>query len=467
MRYLRQLLRSFALSALLAVLASAPGLATATATPVELGSDGTIYRLWTGTFGELFGPDNTTIAAGVPVLALDVVPPGQPLQRQLVPGTEGPATESSAALLYDRNSSTVHLVWNSRTVAEQTVSRLQLRSFSAAGWSEMIELSGGSQTDKSALRLALTSDEYRQTEDGVETRVPRRVLHLVWVEMVGDVAHAYYSPVVFVRGAYLGWNPVVALDDLAVPDASLSPAATVSPILSAAPTLVATPTGKVTASFIQSQTHHLVAIDVQALPGELGELAEMARGHIVELAQTLGLADRNQLAEAARGHIVELAGEFHPAAVTYLSNRTGELLAAAEPDADGATLAEMARGHIVELGREILAGGLANHCAAAEMLLEIAPLDPAAAGPDSAFSHFFVMRRVARWAVPADLVAPDARIIVSADGSRATIAWSGEGHLYYREVDAAGEWSSARDLDLTQISLAEAWDAVSRRAAGL
>ena len=89
--------------------------------------------------------------------------------------------------------------------------------------------------------------------------------------------------------------------------------------------------------------------------------------------------------------------------------------------------------------------------------------DPAAAGPDSAFSHFFVMRRVARWAVPADLVAPDARIIVSADGSRATIAWSGEGHLYYREVDAAGEWSSARDLDLTQISLAEAWDAAMAR----
>ena len=76
------------------------------------------------------------------------------------------------------------------------------------------------------------------------------------------------------------------------------------------------------------------------------------------------------------------------------------------------------------------------------------------------------MRRVARWEVPADLVAPDARILVSADGSRATVAWSGEGHLFYREVDAGGEWSPVRDLDLAIVSLADAWNALERRASG-
>lgn len=464
---MRNLLRSLAPLALLASLAAAPVLATATSTPVELGSDGAIYRLWSGTYGELFGAANNGVAAAVPVLALEVIAPGQAAQRTLVPGTEGPELESAAALLFDRDSSSVHAVWNSRTVAEQTASRLQLRSLTPTGWTDLIELSAGSQTDKSALRLALTFDDYAVTVDGVTTRVPRRVLHLVWVETLASVAHVYYSPVVFVRGSYLGWNPVVALDELSTPDPSLSPAAPVPAALSAAPTLAATPTGKVTASFVQSQTHHLVAVDIQALPGELGELAEMARGHIVELAQSLGLEDRNQLATAARGHIVELAGEFHPAAAAYIGDRTGELLASAEASADGATLAEMARGHIVELGREILSAGLANHCAAEEMLLEIPPLDPAAASPETAFSHFFVMRRVARWEIPSDLGAPDARILVSADGSRATIAWSAEGHLYYREVDGAGAWSLTRDIDLSQVAPAEAWDAVARHASGL
>jgi hypothetical protein len=455
-----------ALVTLLALTSAAPLRAAATSTPAELGTDGTIYRLWSGTFGELFGTENAAIPGHVPILALDVIAPGQPLARQVVPGTEGAATESSAALLFDRTSNSVHAVWNSRTVGETTVSRLQLRSFAPTGWTQTIELSGGSLTDKSALRLALTTDDYAEVADGIETRVARRVLHLVWVETVGEIAHVYYSPVVFHRGSYLGWNPVVALDELSTPDATFSLAAPVPAALRASPTLVASPTGKVTASFIQSETHHLVTVDVQALPGELGELAEMARGHIVELSNSLGLGDRPLLATMARGHIVELAGKFHPAAAAYMGDETGTLLAGADASADGPMLAEMARGHIVELGRQILGSGLANRCAAEELLLEVSPLDPSTAEAP-AFSHFFVLRRMARWELPSDLAADsDARILVSADGSRATVAWSGEGHLFYREVDAGGAWSAVRDLDLAQLPLAEAWDAVARLAAG-
>jgi hypothetical protein len=468
---MRDLLRSFALRASLASLlglASTPAFATATSTPVELGSDGTIYRLWSGSFSELFGTENTALPGETPILALDSIAPGQPLLRQVVPGTEGVETESSSALLVDRSSGSIHLVWNSRAVGQPPVSRLALRSLSAEGWTELIELSGGSQTDKSALRLALTSDDYALTVDGVATRVARRVLHLVWVETAGNLTAAYYSPVVFLRGAYLGWNPVVALDTLSTPEPEFTFAVPVPAALRAAATLVATPTGRVTATFVQSQTHHLVSVDVQALPGELGQLAEMARGHIVELASILGLGDRAQLAEMARGHIVELAGHFHPAAASYIGDSTSELLISADSSADGATLAEMARGHIVELGREILGSGLANRCAELELLLELQPLDPASAGPEAAFSHFFVMRRVARWELPNDLIAtPDARILAAADGHGATIVWTGEGHLYYREVSGEAEWSAVRDIDLTQISLADAWDAVTRRAAGL
>ena len=127
-----------------------------------------------------------------------------------------------------------------------------LRRFTE-GWTELIELSGASLTDKSGLRLALTSDDYAASVDGVATRIPRRVLHLVWVETVADVTRAFYSPVVFTNGSYLGWNPVVALDETFTPDSPLVPAGPVSAGLREAPSLATSPTGKVTASFIHSR----------------------------------------------------------------------------------------------------------------------------------------------------------------------------------------------------------------------
>lgn len=462
---MRNLLRHLALAA---IFVAAPAFPAATSTPAELGSDGTIYRLWSGTFAEVFGTANNALPGDMPVLALDIVPPGQPLLRYLVPGTEGSATESAAALLFDRSSSAVHLVWNSRTVANQTLSRLNLRSFTPAGWSDLIELSGGSLTDKSGLRLVLTTDDYSAGLDASATRISRRVLHLVWSERLAGAPRSYYSPVVFTNGRYLGWNPVVALDDLAADDPIVTVALPVA--LRAAPSLVASATGRVSASFIHSESNRLVTVDVQPLSGELGELAEMARGHIIALATILGSDNRAELVTMARGHIIALAGHFHPSAAAYIGDRTVELLASAEPSIDGTTLAEMARGHIVALGREILATGLENRCAGEEVLVEIPPLDPLAPGGGGAFSHFLAMRKVMSWEIPAEVVDPlaaDAKILVSTDGTRALLAWSGEGHLFYRESAETGLWSPVRDLDLAQISLADAWDAIARRASGL
>lgn len=460
---MRNLLRNFALAALVAVfpLSVAPSAFAATSTPVELGSDGTIYRLWSGTFDEVFGTANNALPGETPVLALDIVPPGQSLLRYLVPGTEDAASETSAALLFDRSSSSVHMVWNSRTVANQTISRLNLRSLTPVGWSDLIQLSGASLTDKSALRLVQTSDDYATTVDGNETHIARRILHLVWSESPAGVPRSYYTPVVFANGEYLGWNPVVALDDLATDEPQSAVAVPVE--LRGAPRLVTMADGRVSASFIHSQSNRLVSVDVQTLAGELGELADMARGHIIELANGVGGGDHAELAGMARGHIVELAHSFHPSAAAYFGDQTAALLASAETSIDAATLGEMARGHIVELGREFLAAGVKSRCANDGVLLEIPPLDPAAG---AAFSHFLAMRKIASWEMPAEVAAPESRILVSADGGRALVAWSGEGHLYYRETDATGAWSAVRDLDLAHIAVADAWDAIARRAAG-
>jgi hypothetical protein len=445
---------------LLAVLAlSGASLASAVeSTPVALGNDGTGYRLWTGRFVEIFGP-NPALPPDTPILALDVIPDGQPLLRYLVPGTGGEEVESSAVLLYDSSSDAVHLVWNSRNSGNQLFSRLALRSYSTAGFSELTEVSGGTLTEKTHLKAALVHDSYATRIGDAEANVARRILHLTWSESAEGTTRSFYSPVAFVAGRYLGWNPVVALDDLASDETAAAAAAPAE--LAAAPLLQAGPGRKVSIAFIQSSTQRLVTVEAEALPGELGELSEMARGHIVELVGT-GVSDRAQLAQMARGHIVELATKFHPIAAWYLGAGTELVLNAAPSEADGATLAEMARGHIVELGREFLGAGLANVCAGEGIVLEVPPLVPEAG---NSFGHLFALRRVSSWELPAETTSGQ-RLLVSPAGDRALLAWETSGRIQYRETVPGGGWSEVRSLDLAQMSAAEAWGALTRRAAG-
>ena len=454
----RSTLRALRLLAAGMLLASA-GWSTAIAGPIAVGGDGTIYKLWTGTFAELYG-SNPALPPETQVLALDVTRPGGALQRLVVPGTEGPESESSAALLNDPSADSVHLIWNTRTVGNQAWSRFELRSFSPSGWSEATEISGGTLTEKSHLQGAIINDELGIVLDSVEVRVPRRIVHLVWSESAGDSIHNYYSPVIFVGGKYLGWNPVIALDTLG-DDESVS--AIVAPAeLRAGPQLVGTSGDKTVAVFVHSVTQRLVVAEIQALPGELGQLAEMARGHIVELAAIIPPWNRPALAEMARGHIIELASRFHPAAAAYLGSRTADLILAAPSGSDGATLSEMARGHIVELGREILGSGLQNHCATDGLVLEIPPLAPS---EGLNFSHFLAARRAGSLELPAD-VAPGQRLLTSSRGDLSIIAWESPEQILYREATLSGEWSELRFISLGQVSAAEAWGALERRASG-
>jgi hypothetical protein len=440
-------------------LAAASAAGAVESTPVVLGIDGTTYRLWSGTFAEIFGA-NPALPPQTPILALDVAPSGQPLARYLVPGTEGNDTESSAVLLAEPGAGAVHLIWNTRLSANHVYSRLALRSYSPAGWSELTEISGGTFTDKTHLQVALANDAYSTKVDGVETRIARRALHLVWSESSNGISRSYYTPVLFLDGRYLGWNPIVALDDLAPNEAVAANPAPAD--LSASPAIALGADGRAVISFVHSTTRRLVTAEVQALPGELGELGELARGHIVELAGAGGL-DRAQIAEAARGHIVELATRFHSAAAGYLGAKTADLLLAAPAEAEGSILGEMARGHIVELGREILGAGLANVCAGEGTVLEIPPLSPA---PGTDFAHLLAIRRVASWELPPG-ISTGARLLTSASGDRLVLAWAAENRIEYRETIPSGAWSEVRSLDLAQMSIDEAWGALLRRASGL
>jgi len=443
-------------------LLAAPAAVAADGAPASaVSAGGSFYRLQAGSFAELFG-DNPALPGGNAVLALDIVPAGEPLQRWVVPGTEGPEIESAPALLFDEPSSTLHLVWNSRVTGNVASARLLLRSFGPEGWGEAIDLSAGTLADKRALQLAVTADSYRTVIGGAETAVSRRVLHLAWTETTDLGATAFYSPVAFLDGHYIGWNPVVRLDDLVAAETpSPTPAAAA---LRDRPVLEPGRAGdRVTVGFVDARTQRVATAEVRLLPGELGQLAEEARGHIIEYATTRFPGEIPAIAEEARGHIIEYATALHPAMATYVADGTRAHLLAADPAAGLEAFADGARGTVLALGDQVIGGGLVNGCAGSGALLELPPLVPQE-GKD--FPQFFALRGVRFWGapeVPAD-VAP--LLLVAPDGERALVGWTVGTQLAYRETLPEGFWSEIRTLDLTQVPFGDAFAALEARLSG-
>lgn len=444
------------------LLAALPAVALESAPASAVSAGGAFYKLHTGRFVDLFGP-NPALPAEAPVMALDVVPPGQPLQRWVVPGTEGAEVESSPALLFDERSSMLHLVWSSRAEGNVVSARLWLRSFGPEGWVDAIDLSGATLADKRSLQLAVTADSYRTTVAGVETQVSRRVLHLAWVEDTERGATAFYSPIVFLDGRYIGWNPVVRVEDLVAAETPSPVAAT--PALRERPALEVGRGGdRVVIGFVDSRTLRVATVEVRMLPGELGQLAEEARGHIIELGRTMFPSNIPGLATDARGHIIELATAFHPAMATYVADGTRSYLLGADPSAGLEAVADGARGALVGLGDQVLGAGLANGCAGQGSLLELPPMVPQE-GTD--FPQLFSLRSARFWGapeLPAEAVAP--LLIVSPDGERALVGWLAENRLAYRETLPEGFWSEVRTIDLTQVPFGDAFAALESRLSG-
>ena len=69
---------------------------------VALGADGEVYAIRTGTYGELFAQGGEFDPAN-PVMALEIIRPGAAVQRVLVPGSGGEASEKAASVLFEES----------------------------------------------------------------------------------------------------------------------------------------------------------------------------------------------------------------------------------------------------------------------------------------------------------------------------------------------------------------------------
>jgi len=455
-----KLSRALSLWLLGAAFAASSAFAAFGSAPSAVASNGTFYKIHSGRFDELFGAGNPALPAETSVLALDLVRPGEPLERWVVPGTEGTEVESSPAVFFDEETSSLQVVWNRRVEGNYPHSKLVLRALTPTGWGEEIDLTSGSSEEKRGIRILVSADRYETIVAGETVQLARRVVHLLWVEPSVNGPRPFYSPLVFVEGEFVGWNPVLALENLVT-------AETPSPIPAAdslawAPTLAAghDDSGLI-AGFVDPRTKRIATAEIRVLPAELGQLGDQARGSIIELGQTLFPSELPSLADQARGSIIELARSFHPAIATLVADGARNSLLAADAQSSLGQVADEARGSIIELADQIDGGGLANGCAGQGELLEIPPLVPAE-GRD--FTHLIRLRSVSAFGAP-EIGPEPPTLLVSPDGARAMVGWVSGNTLIYVETLPDGFWSDRRVLDLTQVPLADALSALSRRLA--
>lgn len=432
-----------------------------------LGADGAVYVAKTGTYGELF-PGAKGGTASDPVLALEVTKPGSPAQRILVPSTANSEVEKSPALLYEDQSETVYLVWQSAINSIHPI--LQLSGFDGTAWSEPIEVTGNPFAPKTSPQMAITRDTFGAlNEDGELVVKHRTILHLIWEEELetGRVLETFYSPILFIDGVYLGWNPVYRLSSFDPSEAATGTAA--SPALVRSPTIQGGRDGRtVVVAFVSPAKQRLISLEIDALPQEFSQLADKARSHIIDLGRRpnppRGL---KAIADEAQAGIVDLGRAFHTEIAESLADQVYEKIMKSGTQ-DLTFLGGAARSHIIDLGAKLSGRGLRNPKAAAvsvERTVEVTPTAPGFPAPETPQSSNFLQFRLASSRPVPDVGTASAdtlRVFISESGDNVLIAWPDKNRVLYRDTKGGG-WNNVREIKLSDsLDLSRAYEILER-----
>lgn len=459
----RHIHRAGAVAALL--LALAAGLTGAPAAAEEphavaLGDRGEVYRALTGRYGDLF-PKGGAAAADSAVLALEVTEPGEKPVRLLVPGSEDAGVDGSPALVFEADSGSAFVVWESRAAAEP--SRVLLAGLRGDEWTEPFELSGDVDPLKGSPQVLITRDRYQlpTVADGIVQR-NRSVLHAVWWERADDGTESIqYTPVVLEAGAYVGWNPVYRLNDLD-PQAEASSAAPAgtgdglysSPSLSRGKDLHA-----VMVAFANRETSRLLTVEARVLPGELGLIADRLEQAVVEIGYDPGPDRIRSIRGVLRATIIEIGARFNPGVTQHFAESVvdaAQQLHDARPHRGIRPFAGDLRATIIEIGVQALGDVDRQIESKSSRVLEVVD---EGAGPGVQGVPSVVRLRLVR-----DLPAPEepdepgppapaapggeaprtpARIFASEDGTRLLVSWERGDTVVYTESAEPGTGAKA------------------------
>jgi hypothetical protein len=431
----------------LAIVASA---AWADGRDLALGSDGAIYQVHADTYGNLF-PQGKDTDPSNQVIALDVTSPGGTVQRLLVPGTAGPETESLPSVVFADDSQTVFLLWETELNVHPL---LQLAGFDGHNWSKVIQVTGNPFAVKTSPQFTITRDSYQgNNPDGTTATHGRTILHLVWQEQnAASQLETFYSPIVINDGVYIGWNPIYSLDDFLPTSVAATASIASQASLVSAPLLQSGPDARtLVVAYTSVAAARLVAIEIDALPQQLGDLAEKTRSHIVDLGKQKNFpadpAGLTAIAEDTRSFIIDLGGAFHPEVIRSIADQVKAQILAFQGQ-DLSSLAGATRSHIVDLGAKLSGWGLrsTNGTDLAKILQIGDTPDPQPVnGSPAAASYLFQFRVASNLPVPR--VGPGAvKLFASQSGDNLIVSWAQPDRLFYRNVRGDGSWSDPKQL---------------------
>lgn len=451
----------YALALGLGVLGSAAGLAAGHET--ALGSDGEVYAVRTGAYKDLF-PGGKDFDRDNRVVALEITKPGAAAQRILVPGTGGSEVENSPSVLFEDDSQTVFLLWESEMNIHPS---LKLAAFDGSAWSKPIEVMGNPFALKSSPQFTITRDSYEVAgSDNLSATRHRTLLHLIWQEQGATGAvETFYSPIVILDGVYIGWTPVYNLEDYLQDRVTTASDAQVQPALARAPLVQSGRDERtIVVGFASTRLGKLVTVEIDVLPEQLIQLAEGARAHIVDLGRALYPNDLPNLAEKARAHIVDLGRAFRPEVVSSIADQVKTLILAGGTESLQA-LGEKARAHIVDLGAQLSDRGLRS-VNGADATAKIVRLDEGGQEPPTPLAPtdtpLLQFRTVS--SLPTPVVGQGAvRLFMSQTGDNVIVSWALPDRVAYR-VSKEDGWSDSKELRFSDnLNLAKAYDILDQR----
>lgn len=426
-----------------------------------LGNDGELYLVKTGTYGALF-PAGHEADPGNSVLALEISRHGEAPQRVLVPDTSDKAFESSPAVFFETDSSTVFLVWESRLSSTQF--SVRLASFDGKNWVPTIEINNSTKSSPqiaATLQLATTRDSHKEKDaDGEPVVRHRTILHLTWSEESAGGLEAFYTPVILVDGTFIGSNPILTLNSFDRSDDQ--PASPVASELVRSPMVQAGDDRRtVVVSFTSAVTGRLIALEVDVLPTQIRRLADKARAYIIDLGAEQK-PDVPTVAAKARDFILSSSGEFQPEVARSLADLLYAHILAQDsspgPVNELKPIADDARAYIIDLGAKFSSGRVLKSSPARLLQIVEKPADDEENPP----AHLLQVRTASSRPAPA-IGGGIVRVFVSDTGTSLLVSWAGKDRVYYRDSLGNG-WSDVRELKLSDsFDLSKAYEVLDQR----
>lgn len=429
-----------------------------------VGAEGQIYLVRTGTYGELF-PEQGLGDPENPALALEIVHPNQSHERLLVPDTQDDDLEDSASVLFEDDSQTLFVLW--QTKLNFLHSRLNLIGYRDGQWSQTIEISGSPFGWKSEPQIAVTRDSFDTLEADDTLRTwQRTVVHLIWWEPGPVGPQALYTPVVLIDGVYTGWNPVYHLDELAAEAGA--PLAEPNAALAEAPRIEAGMNGQsVVIGFVPTNGGEVVTMALELLPGEISALADAVRHQIIDVGrQVRGTGGPGALADKVRHQIIDVGArlKLHPGVSAYAATQVHDWIAASDPQRPISSIADEVRHQIIDVGAHATDRGFDRLSArTAYQVIEL--LSSGDVDGTGSIAPPDLIRVVKASARPAPRTGTQKHTLyLSGDGTGVVAAWPEGSTLRYRESVGDG-WSEVRTLRLdAQLDLQSAQALLQRRA---